>query len=85
MDRTAIVEAINDACAELLKADRSSLGEETRFGEDLDADSLDLVEVVMSLEDRFDVTIPEDELAGVGTIGQAADVVQGRLANAAGT
>jgi acyl carrier protein len=83
MDRTEIINAVNDACVELLKADRSSLSEDTSFGDDLDADSLDLVEVVMSLEDRFGIAIPEDELEGVETIGQAADLVQARLADEA--
>ena len=85
MDRIEIVNAVQDACVELLKADRSSLSDDTRFGEDLDADSLDLVEVVMSLEDRFGVTIPEESLDGVETIGQAVDLVQGQLANEAST
>lgn len=83
MDRTEIVAAVSDACVELLKADRSSLSESTKFGEDLDADSLDLVEVVMSLEDRFGIAIPEDDLDGVETIGQAADLVLARLADEA--
>lgn len=79
MDRNEIQDAVFDACVDLLKADRSGLSETTRFGDDLDADSLDLVEVVMSLEDRFGVSIPEDELEGVETIGQAMDVVERRL------
>jgi len=83
MDRTEIVAAVSDACVELLKADRSALNEETRFGDDLDADSLDLVEVVMSLEDRFGIAIPEDDLDGVETIGQAVDLVQTRLTDEA--
>ena len=83
MDRTEILNAVTDACVELLKADRASLNESTRFGDDLDADSLDLVEVVMSLEDRFGISIPEDELEGVETIGQAVDMVQARTADEA--
>jgi len=83
MDRTEIVDAVKDACVELLQADKSELTEATSFGDDLEADSLDLVEVVMSLEDRFDLKIPEDDLDGVKTIGEAADVVVARLADAA--
>ncbi|HEY4378269.1 MAG TPA: acyl carrier protein [Acidimicrobiales bacterium] len=81
MDRTEILDATYDACVELLKADRASLSEATSFADDLDADSLDLVEVVMTLEDRFDLKIPEDDLDGVKTIGEAADVVLARMAN----
>ena len=44
---------------------------EARFGDDLDADSLDLVELVMALEEAFDVTVDESELEGIETIGQA--------------
>ena len=49
--------------------------EDARFKEDLDADSLDLVELVMGLEEKFDVTIPEEDLEGVATVGQAVDLV----------
>ncbi|MCU1453422.1 MAG: acpP [Acidimicrobiales bacterium] len=85
MERTEVVDAVYDACVELLKADRASLTEATTFAEDLDADSLDLVEVVMSLEDRFDLKIPEDDLEGVETIGQAVDMVVARASDAAST
>jgi acyl carrier protein len=83
MDRTEIVDAVKDACVELLQAERADLTEATSFGDDLEADSLDLVEVVMSLEDRFDLKIPEDDLDGVKTIGEAADVVVARISEAA--
>ncbi|MCU1498925.1 MAG: acpP [Acidimicrobiales bacterium] len=75
MDRTEIVEAVYAACEEVLKVDAGSLSEATSFADDLDADSLALVEVVMALEERFDLRIPEEELDGVRTIGAAADVV----------
>ncbi|MCU1352347.1 MAG: acpP [Acidimicrobiales bacterium] len=83
MDRNEILEATYDACVELLKADRATLSEATSFADDLEADSLDLVEVVMTLEDRFDIKIPEDDLDGVETIGEAADAVMARQANSA--
>lgn len=75
MERTEIIDAVYDACVEVLKVDKATLTETTSFAEDLDADSLALVEVVMQLEEQFDLRIPEDELEGVGTIGAAADVV----------
>ncbi|QXC61464.1 acyl carrier protein [Aquihabitans sp. G128] len=83
MDRTQIIDAVYDACEEVLKVDRSTLSETTSFADDLDADSLALVEVVMQLEETFDLTIPEDELEGVGTIGGAADVVAKHIEAAA--
>ena len=52
---------------------------EAKFGDDLDADSLDLVELVMALEEEFDVEVPEEDLEGVETVGQAFDLVVGKL------
>ena len=52
---------------------------EARFAEDLDADSLDLVELVMALEESFDVTVEETELEGIETIGQAYDLIVAKL------
>ena len=48
---------------------------EAKFGDDLDADSLDLVELVMALEEAFDVEVPEEELDGIETVGQAYELV----------
>jgi len=53
--------------------------EEARFKEDLDADSLDLVEFVMALEEEFDITVPEEALEGVTTVGQAVSLVSDKL------
>lgn len=52
---------------------------EASFGDDLDADSLDLVELVMVLEEEFGVTVPEEEIEGVKTVGQAYDLIVGKL------
>ncbi len=52
---------------------------EARFADDLDADSLDLVELVMALEEEFDITVDEDELEGIETVGQAFDLVSSKL------
>ena len=76
MDRNEIQSAVFDACVDLLKADRADLSDDTRFGDDLDADSLDLVEVVMSLEDRFGITIPEQDLEDVETA-EIGDLFEG--------
>jgi len=54
--------------------------EEANFKDDLDADSLDLVELVMALEERLDITIGEDELGAIKTVGEAVDVVVAKLA-----
>jgi acyl carrier protein len=56
---------------------------QARFQEDLDADSLDLVEAVLALEEEFNVTIPEEEMEGVQTVGQAIQLVADKLGVAA--
>ncbi len=67
-------------CAvEVLSVSEDQVKLEAKFGDDLDADSLDLVELVMALEEEFGVEVPEEELEGVETVGQAYDLVVGKL------
>lgn len=67
-------------CAtEVLGVDASKVTREASFADDLEADSLDLVELVMALEEEFDVSIDEEELQGVATVGQAYDLLAGKL------
>jgi len=67
-------------CAvEVLSVDEARIVPEAKFGDDLDADSLDLVELVMALEEAFGVEVPEEELEGIETVGQAYDLVVGKL------
>jgi len=67
-------------CAiDVLSVEESQVVKEAKFGDDLDADSLDLVELVMALEEEFDVTVEEEELEGIETIGQAYTLVTGKL------
>lgn len=67
-------------CAvEVLQVPADKVTKEARFAEDLDADSLDLVELVMALEEAFDVTVDESELEGIETIGQAFDLITAKL------
>ena len=68
-------------CAvEVLSVSEDQVTLDARFGDDLDADSLDLVELVMALEEEFGVEVPEEDLEGVETVGQAYDLVKGKLA-----
>ena len=67
-------------CAvEVLSVDESAVVPEAKFGDDLDADSLDLVELVMALEEEFGVEVPEEELEGIETVGQAYELVKGKV------
>ena len=75
MDRKEVFEQLRDATVTVLGVDRDAVTEEARFFADLDADSLDLVELVMALEERFDVSIPEEELDGINTVGNALDLL----------
>ena len=75
MDRATVLDAVITTAVEVLKLDPEQVIENATWAEDLDADSLDLTELVMALEDQFDVEVPEDDLAEVKTVGDAADVV----------
>ena len=80
MDRSEVLSTLREAAVEVLGVEPDAVVEEAKFNEDLDADSLDLVELVMALEERLEVTIPEEELGDIKTVGQAVDVVVGKLA-----
>ncbi|MDQ4132467.1 MAG: acyl carrier protein [Actinomycetota bacterium] len=75
MDRQEVLGQLADVAVEVLGVDREKVAEDARFKEDLDADSLDLVEFVMAIEERFEISVPEEKLEGIGTVGAAADLV----------
>jgi acyl carrier protein len=79
MERDEVLAALREVAVEVLSVEPGTVVEEARFKEDLDADSLDLVELVMALEEEFDVEVPEEELEGVETVGQAYDLVVAKL------
>jgi acyl carrier protein len=79
MERAQAFDTIKEVAAEVLSVDPDQVTEAARFKEDLDADSLDLVELVMGLEERFDIEVPEDDLDGVTTVGQAVDLVLAKV------
>jgi acyl carrier protein len=79
MDNEAAFETFKSCTVEVLQVAPEQVTLDARFGEDLDADSLDLVELVMALEEAFDITVPEDELEGIETVEQAFKLVTGKL------
>jgi|TARA_B100001964_G_scaffold54158_1_gene61320 acyl carrier protein len=72
-------ERFTKCAVEVLSVDASQVTTQARFGDDLDADSLDLVELVMALEEEFDVTVEESELEGIETVGGAFDIIIAKL------
>ena len=72
-------EKFKECAVEVLQVSADKVTREARFAEDLDADSLDLVELVMALEESFDVSVEETELEGIETVGQAFDLINAKL------
>jgi acyl carrier protein len=83
MDRDEGLAALREVAVEVLSVEPEAVTFDARFKEDLDADSLDLVELVMGLEERFDISIPEEDLEGVTTVGAAIDLVLVKVASKA--
>jgi acyl carrier protein len=74
----AVADEVTRVVCEQLGANPAQVTRETTFQEDLGADSLDLVELVMRLEEAFEVTIPDDESQKIKTVGDAIDAIVGR-------
>ena len=72
-------ERFQKCAVEVLSVEADQVTPEASFADDLDADSLDLVELVMALEEEFDVTVEEEELEGIETVGAAFDLIKGKL------
>lgn len=75
MDRQEGLELMREVVSDILSKKPEIVTEESRFREDLDADSLDLIEIVTALEERVDVQLSDSQLAQVKTIGDALDLV----------
>ena len=75
MSREEILGRIREHLATELEVDPAVIADGTRFREDLEADSLDLVELTVELEDTYGIRIPDEEAAKIHTVGQAADFV----------
>jgi acyl carrier protein len=79
MDRTQVESRMVDLLVDELGIERDKITMEATFEEDLEVDSLGVVELLMALEDNFGVTIPDEEAESIGTVGQAVDLVLEKL------
>ena len=75
MNRDEVLTLVREHLAEELEVEIEKIGEGTRFKEDLDAASLDLYELVMELEDRYGVTVTEEQATHIKTVGDAVGFV----------
>ena len=75
----SIEEKVKHIIVEQLGVDEAEVKPEAHFVDDLGADSLDVVELVMALEEEFGVEVPEEDLEGIQTVGQAYDLIVSKL------
>ena len=79
MDRAEVEAKMTNLLVDELGLDREKISMSATFEEDLEVDSLGVVELLMALEDNFGVAIPDEEAEAIGTVGQAVDVVMSKL------
>ncbi|MEA3502710.1 MAG: acyl carrier protein [Actinomycetota bacterium] len=79
MERTEIESKLTDLLVDELGIERDDITADAKFEEDLDVDSLGVVELLMALEDNFGVKIPDEEAEQITTVGEAVDLVETKL------
>ena len=82
MTREEIYEALSKTLSEELEIDASKISMEANFKNDLDADSLHLIELAMELEDNYGIAIPDEVALELTTVGSVVDYVSEKLASA---
>ncbi|MCE3265322.1 MAG: acpP [Solirubrobacterales bacterium] len=78
MERDQVMTLIREHLVTELEVEPDRIKPETKFREDLDADSLDLYELLMELEDRYEIRVSEEEAAEIKTVGDAVEFVCAR-------
>jgi acyl carrier protein len=79
MTRDQLLEIVREATVGVLGVDPAAVTPEAHFADDLDADSLALVEIIMAVEDQLDIQVPEEELKDVRTVGAAIDLLASKV------
>ncbi len=79
LDRDEVMAKVREHLSSELEVEPDRIDDSTRFKEDLDADSLDLYELVMELEDSYGISVSEADAARIATVGDAVDFVVGKL------
>ncbi|MFA9374934.1 acyl carrier protein [Poseidonibacter sp.] len=72
----ALLEDVKEVVVEQLDCDPAEVKEDSKFIEDLGADSLDVVELVMALEEKFDIEIPDEDAEGILTVSDAIKYIE---------
>jgi acyl carrier protein len=80
LETEAIFEKVRSIVADQLSVDSQGVSAESNFQNDLGADSLDTVELVMALEEAFDIEIPDDAAEGIATVGDAVKYIHEKQA-----
>lgn len=73
-------EEVKAIIVDLLGVDEAKISKESRFREDLEADSLDIVELIMALEDKFGSEISDEDAQNISTVGEAVKYIEGNMA-----
>ncbi len=74
-----VLEKVKKILSEQFDVDEDSITQETKIEEDLGADSLDVVDLLMSIEDEFEIEIPDEDIEGVKTVGEMEQYIKDRM------
>ena len=85
MERAEVLQVLRDKAVEMLEVEADAVQEDKSFVDDLDVDSLSLVEFTMELEDTLGIELPEEDLVDVKTIGAFVDVIMSKQRVASNT
>ena len=74
-----VFEELVDLLSEQMNVDKSTLNRDTRFIEDLHTDPLDMVEMLIALEDKYNISVPDEDAKNLSTIGKLVDYVEEKI------